>query len=105
MKLSQILDIWNLKIAERAEAEPRAREIQILVNIIEPDPRFQPFYLSDKATVFEVSMADTAVIQGRLEFYFRRPLPVPLATPLWQLVDALKETFPGWPDEWAPEDN
>lgn len=94
----------KIEIAPQTETERRAREVQILVNIIEPDPEYQPFLLTDEASPFEVSAADSEVIQGRLEFYFRRPLPVPLSTPLWQLVDALKDACPEWPDDWSPEE-
>lgn len=92
-----------IEIAPQTETERRAREVQILVNIIEPDPELQPFLLTDEASPLEVSGTEPEVIRGRLEFYFRRPLPVPLTTPLWQLVDALRDAFPGWPDEWSSE--
>lgn len=95
----------KIEIAAQTETERRAREVQILVNIIEPDPEYQPFLLTDEATLFEVSAAAPELIQSRFEFYFGRPIPVPLATPLWQLVDALKSVFPGWPDDWSSQDN
>lgn len=95
----------KIEIAPHTETERRAREVQILVNIIEPDPEYQPFLLTDEASPFEVSAAAPELIQSRLEFYFRRPVPVALSTPLWQLVDALKSAFPGWPDDWSPTDN
>lgn len=95
----------KLKIASRTETERRARDVQILVNIIEPDPEFQPSLLTDEASPFDISAAASELIQSRLEFYFRRPMPVPLSTPLWQLVDALRSAFPRWPDDWSPDDN
>lgn len=99
MKLSK-----NIEIASQTETDRRTREVQILVNIIEPDPEYQPLLLTDEASPFDVTAAEPELIQARLEFYFRRPLPVPLSTPLWQLVDGLKIAFPGWPDDWTPED-
>jgi len=74
----------RIEIAEQTETERRAREAQILVNIIEPDPEYQPFLLTDEASPFDVSGTQPEVIRERLEFYFRRPLsgspPVASAT-------------------------
>jgi hypothetical protein len=95
----------NIEITPRTETQRRNREIQILLNLIEPDPEYQPFLLTDEACIFDVSGADADTITSRLEFYFRRAIPVPLTTPLWQLVDALKASFPGWPDDWIPGEN
>lgn len=91
----------KIEIAAQTETECRAREVQILVNIIEPDPEHQPFLLTDEVILFKVSAAAPELIQSRLEFYFWRPIPVPVSTPLWQLVDALKSVFSGWSDDWS----
>ena len=34
------------------EGRLRPREMQLLINVIVPDPRYQPYYLSDDATLF-----------------------------------------------------
>jgi hypothetical protein len=84
------------------ETKRRSREIQILVNVLEPDPQNQPYFLSDEATVFEVSAESEETIKHRLEFHFGEPLKISLQQPLWKLVDKVKENFPGWPDAWPP---
>jgi hypothetical protein len=95
----------NIELAPQGETERRSREIQILVNIIEPDPEYQAFLITDEASALDVCGASPEQIQARLEFYFRRPLPVRITVPLCQLVDSLKSAFPGWPDDWSPEDH
>ncbi len=93
------------KIAPGTETARRAREVVILVNLIEPDLELQPWLLTDGASALDVSAAETAWVARRIETYFGCSLPVPVTTPLWQLVDALKQACPGWPDDWAPPDS
>ena len=91
----------KFEIASQSETQRRSREVQILLNIMEPDPTYQPFLVTDEASPLDVSGADEELICSRLEYYFKRSVPVPLTQPLWRLVDALKEIFPGWPDRWS----
>ena len=88
----------KVDIANQTETIRRAREIQILINIIEPDPEYQPFLLTDEASAYDISMASAQTITERLELYLDLSLPVPLTTPLWELVDAIKIASPNWPD-------
>jgi len=85
-----------------SEVKQRSREMQIIVNVIEPDPQLQPYFLSDRASVFEVSAESEDTIRNRLEVYFKEPLKFSIDQPLWKLVDELKKAFPGWPDNWPP---
>ena len=79
-----------------------SREIRLLVNIIAPDPRYQPWYLADGTSVLEIKGRDTVTIQQRLEGYFGKPLrfEVRPKQTLWQLVDEIKKAYPDWPDGW-----
>ena len=38
----------------------------------------------------------------RLEGYFGSPLRFKVipSKPIWQLVDEIKEVYPGWPNKW-----
>jgi hypothetical protein len=90
----------NMKIALDEKGEARAREIQILVNVIMPDETLQPFYLSDHASAFEIYNHREDLIRKRLEGYFGKPFTLNIRQPLWSLVDQIKEAYPGWPDEW-----
>ena len=81
----------------------RAREVQLLINVIEPDPKMQPWFLSDVATLDDIGGYEVGEIARRITGYFRRPVKSALDAPLWRLVDLLKEEFPGWPDE-APQE-
>jgi hypothetical protein len=80
--------------------EARWREIQLLVNIVMPDPSCQPFYLSDDATLFEIYNHKEAIIRQRLSGYFGGLIGVDIRQPIWKLVDELKKLYPGWPEEW-----
>lgn len=83
------------------EIYKRAREVQLLLNIISPDPEYQPFLMADEATARDVALGISATIQARLEFYFGTSLPSSVIyEPLWKLCDTLKAQFPYWPDEW-----
>lgn len=92
----------HFELEDDTETKGRSHEIQILVNLLEPDPQLQPYFLSDGATVFEVSMDLPDVIKQRFESYFGKPFKGSLDQPLWKLVDQLKEMYPGWPDNWPP---
>lgn len=80
----------------------RRREIELLVNIIAPDPRYQPWFLADEASIYAVRDQGEKTIRPRLEGYFGRPLKFELRKrqPLWELVDDIKKAYPDWPDSW-----
>jgi hypothetical protein len=90
------------RISLDAKSKLRSREIELLVNIIDPDPIYQPSYLADEASLFAVRDQSEATIRQRLEGYFGKPLRFELrpTQPLWELVDEIKKLYPGWPDEW-----
>jgi hypothetical protein len=90
----------DIKIALDQKGQVRSREIQLLVNVIMPDPYCQPFYLSDDTSVFEIYNHREETIRRRMEGYFGKPVTVNIRQPLWRLVDELKEAYPGWPDGW-----
>ena len=94
----------QLEVGEQTGNDRRKREIRILVNVIQPDPQHQPWTLTDQATPFDVYDLSERTIRQRLEGYFRRPLTIPLSSPLWQIADALKAQHPGWPDAWSPDE-
>jgi len=80
------------------ETKRRSREIQLLVNLIEPDPKTQPWFISDEARAFDICSLEEDEIRRRLGAHFHRPIRSDLGAPLWKLVDLLKDEFPGWPD-------
>ncbi len=92
----------KLEMADSTEVEARNREVQLLFNIIEPDPEYQPTFTSDEATIRDSTGLEDQVVLARLESYFRFDCSFALAIPLWQLVDELKARIPGWPDDWEP---
>jgi hypothetical protein len=84
-------------MAGNTETQARAREIQLLINVIEPDPRWQPRFVSDEASLLDCLGNDADDIRRRLSFYFGRDPGVDLRQPAWLVVDRLKATFPAWP--------
>jgi hypothetical protein len=80
------------------ETKKRSREIQLLVNLIEPDPKMQPWFISDEGRVFDICSLEEDEIRRRLGVHFRGPIHSNLEAPLWKFVDLLKAEFPGWPD-------
>ncbi|WP_444938779.1 hypothetical protein [Microbulbifer sp. JMSA002] len=93
----------KLRPAETTEIDGRHREVQLLINIIEPDPEFQPSFVSDLASLDDITGQMGEEIEEKIRFYFKGDLPAPLTTPIWQYVDIIKKCYPGWPDEWPPE--
>jgi hypothetical protein len=93
----------TIDVAPVVETELRAREVRLLINVIEPDPEVQAFLVTDEASALDVSANSAETVRRRLEGYLKRPLPLDLQTPLWRLVDAIKREIPGWPDFGLPE--
>lgn len=93
----------KFKFAESVEIEKRSREVQLLVNIVEPDPEYQPFFLSDDSNFYDVSGKDGSEIEADVRHYFKGDLPGKLGMPLWQFIDLVKQRYPGWPDDWPLE--
>lgn len=88
-----------IEFAETTETKSRSREVQLLVNLIQPDPQYQPFFLSDEACFLDITSEGTAEIEAKLCSYFQGDLPAPITTPLWQFIEIVKQRYPGWPDE------
>ena len=89
----------ELTIGETAETQRRAREVQLLVNIAQPDPKYRPLFLSDEATLYDAVGTDPVEIDRRFDAYFGERLAVSLAQPVYRLVDAIKAIRPDWPDD------
>ena len=93
----------RIEFASASETQKRARQIHLLVNVIVPDPTVQPWFVSDEASALDICSLEEDEIRRRLSGYFPQPIQLNLRLPLWQLVDALAQQFPGWPDEPAWE--
>jgi hypothetical protein len=92
----------KFELASQDETERRQREVQLLINVAEPDPEYQAFLLTDEASLLDAVPGTPELIQRRLDFYFGGPLDIPLRTPLWKYVDEVKARRTGWPsdEEW-----
>lgn len=91
----------RIEFADASEVEDREREIRYIFNIVQPDPEYQPIFLSDEATLLDATSHAEAECRSRLECYFASPFPCNLRQPIWRLVDEIKDRFPGWPDEFT----
>jgi hypothetical protein len=89
----------KIELAPTIETDKRQREVQLLINIAEPDPEYQPVLLTDEASLLDAVGTQTEEIRRRLNAYFGVDLGLDLTTPIWQLVDQLKGVNPNWPEE------
>ena len=89
----------KIELAPSTETETRKREVQLLINIAEPDPQYQPFILTDEASLLDGVATDAGEIARRLNTYFGADLGLDLGVPVWRQVDHIKQLRPGWPDE------
>lgn len=83
-------------LAPQVETNLRRREIDALIAIAEPDPEYQGPLVTDEASLLDAVGASPEEIQDRLDAHFGERLPIPLSTPLWRFVDAVKGLRPGW---------
>lgn len=88
----------QIELAPSLETESRKREVQLLINIAEPDPEYQPFILTDEASLLDAVGTQPAEISRRLVAYFGADLGLDLRTPVWRMVDEIKRIRPGWPE-------
>jgi hypothetical protein len=102
--VSQTDDMPDKKIepAPSIKTEARKREVQLIINLVEPDPEYQPFILTDEASLLDAVATEPHEISRRLNDYFGTDLGLDLGTPVWRLVDRIKQLRPGWPDEPDP---
>lgn len=92
----------RFEVAPSVETESRRREVQLLINIVEPDPQYQPFIITDEASVLGAVGTEPEEITKRLDFYFGTSLGLDLRLPIWRLVDVIKRLRPGWPEDPGP---
>ena len=92
----------KIEVAPSTETESRRREVQLLINIAEPDPEYQPFIITDEASLLDAVAPNASEIQRRLDAYFGASLGLDLRVPIWRLVDTIKRLRPGWPDDPGP---
>jgi hypothetical protein len=83
---------------DKTQVNERQREVQLILNIIQPDPDGQPLFISDSTCFNNATWQNVAEIEARLRFYFKGDLVAPLTTPIWQFIDKVKLRYPGWPD-------
>lgn len=91
-----------VEYGDSIEVAKRSREVQLLQNVIEPDPEYQALFISDEATFFDICSHSEEELEAVLKDYFKGDLPASLGVPLWQFVDKVKSAYPGWPDERLP---
>ena len=91
----------KLELGDQTETEARQHEIQILLNIVEPDPNYQPVILTDEASLFSAVGTDEETMTRRLAFYFGDGVDLQLHLPMWKFVDDIKRQRPGWPEDAA----
>lgn len=94
---------WRLD--DHDEVDKLSREIRILLNLVEPDPEFQPSFVGNRASLFDAVGASEQEMRSVLEAYFGEPFTEDLALPVVQLVLHLKQRYAGWPQDEYWRDN
>src|ERR1051326_4450943 len=89
----------KIELAPSSETEARQREVQLLINVVEPDPGYQPLILTDEASLLDVVGTEPEEIRRRLNTYFGNDLTLDIKLPVWRLVDQIKQIRPGWPED------
>ena len=92
----------KIEMARSTETEARQREVQLLINIAEPDPEYQPFLLTDEASLLDAVGTQATEIRHRLNVYFGVDLGLDISQPIWRVVDQIKRLRPSWPEEFGP---
>jgi hypothetical protein len=92
----------KMELAPSSETEARQREVQLLINIAQPDPEYQPFIVTDEASLLDAVCTEPDDIARRLSAYFGADLGLELRQPIWRIVDRIKRLRPGWPDDPGP---
>ena len=92
------MTVKKLDVAPTAETSKRWREVQLLINIAEPDPEFQPSIVTDEASLLDCVGTSPDDITKRLNAYFDDDLGLDLGLPVWRIVDAIRRKRPAWPD-------
>jgi hypothetical protein len=96
----------RVSFAKDTETKRRRREVQCVLNIIEPDPEYQPAFLSDEASLPDCLGAGEDEMRQRLAEYFGRGFDLDLRQPLWKLIDQLKVTYRPLPERgWKSRSN
>jgi hypothetical protein len=91
----------TIELADHTQTDARAREIQLIINIVEPDPEYQDPLVTDEATLLDAVGVDEATMNQRLKQNFGADFDLSLRLPLWKLVDAIKTRYSGWPDSFV----
>jgi hypothetical protein len=89
--------IKKFEIAGDTKTKARDREVQIPLNVVEADPAYYPWILTDEASLFDAFGTDENEMLRRLALYFRRDFSFSLSQPTWKLVDEIKSVYPNWP--------
>ena len=101
MKTKKDLEQSRCQIVGDDKIMERWREAQLLFNLLEPDPAFQPIYVSDMASLLDCLGADDDEMLATLRRYFGPSFQSTLTMPVWKVIDEIRLQFPGWPEgEW-----
>jgi hypothetical protein len=86
--------VWGVRAMERASNDEISKipELvhELVTNVL--DDGEEPFFISDEATIYDVSMASPEDLRQRCSDYYGRPVSLEeLRMPLWQLLRQLRD--------------
>lgn len=88
----------TIELADHTQTDARESDIQLIINIVEPDTEYQDPLVTDEANLLDAVGVDEATMTQRLKHHFGDDFDLSLRLPLWKLVDAVKARYTGWPD-------
>ena len=91
-------DRIRFEFCDDSNVSARSTLIAALIAVVEPDPEYWPYFISDEATIWDVSAETQEVIESRLRAEFGS-IVFDLGLPLWRLADSIKAQVPRWMEE------
>lgn len=85
-----------IELAPTVEIEKREREVQLLMNLAQPDPQYQGLVTDESTLMHFLSKGQADDARARLWKYLAHPID--LTQPIWKLVDDIKTRNPNWPE-------
>lgn len=94
------MEVTEKRLEFASDLETRARWAAVvrLLEIVEPDADYRPWFISDEASLFDCTGYEEHEILAALRQEFGAGFLVQIGQPIWKVVDDIRRSFPAWPD-------
>ena len=83
---------------KRVHANQYTREIRILFNVVQPDPKLQPSPKRIVNSLEDCFELDAETMRTRLKHYFGDSFNVSTTQPLVEMIEEIKTLYKAWPE-------